>query len=106
MSPPPHGAVSVPLSRRSDTKNSERPYTGVGQKSFATEFTGSPRFLGSCHGEVRLSRSATQMSLPTLPGTAPGRAEAKNRLSPSGASMGQPSGADEFTFGTGVAMLN
>jgi hypothetical protein len=46
------------------------------------------------------------MSLPTLPGTPPARAEAKNKLSPSGDSIGQPSGADEFTFGTAVAVLN
>src|ERR1044071_1754557 len=104
MSPPPQGAVPVPLSGRSETKNSERPYTGVGQKSFATELMGSPRFFGGCHGEVRLSRSDTQMSLPTLPGTSFGRAEAKNRLSPSADSIGQPSGAAEFTSTTGVAV--
>src|SRR5262245_44129186 len=104
MSPPPHGAMSVPLSRRSETKKSERPYTGVGQKSDATEFTGSPRFFGGCHGAPRPSRSATQMSLPTLPGTPPGRVEAKKRLSPSGDSMGQPSAAGEFTAVTGTAV--
>src|SRR5262245_61044984 len=104
MSPPPQGGVVVPLSSRSETKNSERP-TGVGQKSAALELTGSPIFRGSCQGESIVARSETQMSLPPTPF---GRVEAKSRLNPSGASMGQPSadGAGRFTpCGSGTAVV-
>lgn len=46
------------------------------------------------------------MSLPTFPGTPPGRAEAKNNDSPSGDSMGHPSGAALLTVATAVAVLH
>src|ERR1700748_2624176 len=99
MSPPPQGGVPVPLSGRSETKNNERPKTGVGQKSAALELMGSPRFRGTCQGEPTVSRSATQMSLPPAP---PGRVDAKRRLNPSGVSMGQPSAAGGLTAVAGT----
>src|SRR3954471_1136906 len=100
MSPPPQGATPLPLSARSETNSSERPYTGVGQKSAAAELIGAPRLRGAFQGDVRLSRSAAQTSLPPRP---PGRADAINRLRPSGLSMGQPSGAAELTSVTATA---
>src|SRR6186713_1437845 len=99
MSPPPQGGVVVPLSSRSETKNSERPNTGVGQKSAAVELIGLPIFWGSFQGDPRVSRSATQMSLPPAP---PGRLDAKSRLNPSGVSIGQPSAAGELSSVTGT----
>src|SRR5262245_32426853 len=101
MSPPPQGGVVVPLSTRSETKNRDRPYAGVGQKSAASELMGSPMFQGA----PILSRSATQMSLPPRP---PGRLDANRRLSPSADSMGQPSamGARALTSLTGTAVPN
>src|SRR5689334_16760735 len=107
MSPPPQGAGSEPLARRSETKNNERP-TGVGQKSDAIELTGSPRLRGACQGEFTLSRSDTQMSLPTFPGTAPSlRADAKSSERPSDDSIGHPSGTPAMlTAATAVAVLN
>src|ERR1700752_4085843 len=84
MSPWPH----APGSGSRLTK--KRPFfpTGVGQKSSAGEFTGSPRFCGAPQGAVELAREAIQMSSPPLP---PGRLEATYRLKPSGDWIGHPS---------------
>src|SRR5918994_6099807 len=73
----------------------KRPFfpTGVGQKSSAAEFTGSPRFCGAPHDELVLDRVATQMSRPPFP---PGRFEARYRLRLSGDSIGHPSSAGVF----------
>src|SRR5688500_2784978 len=84
MSPCPHAPGSASLLM----KNKPPLPTGVGQKSSAAEFTGSPRSCGAPQGEVALDRVATQMSSPPFP---PGRFEAMNRLSPSGDWIGQPS---------------
>src|SRR5918993_6088834 len=100
MSPPPHGVGPVPSPARSDTKNSERPITGVGQKSAAVVLIGAPRLRGSPQGDVRLARSAAQMSLPP---NVPARFEAMNRLRPSADSIGQPSAAVELTSVTATA---
>src|SRR5215213_9639162 len=88
MSPPPQGAGPVPSPGRSDTKNSDRPSTGVGQKSADAELMGAPRLRGVPQGEPRLARSAAQMSLPPA---VPVRFDAINKLRPSALSMGQPS---------------
>src|SRR5689334_8456898 len=93
MSPPPQTGGPFGSAGRSDTKNSDRPYTGVGQKSAALELIGAPRLRGVPHGDVTLSRSAAQTSFePRVPSPA----DAMNRLSPSGLSIGQPSGAVEW----------
>src|SRR5690349_24693198 len=88
MSPPPQGVGPVPSPGRSDTKNSERPITGVGQKSADAVLMGAPRLRGAENGAPMLARSAAQMSLPPV---VPGRFDAMKRLSPSALSMGQPS---------------
>src|SRR6478672_8344320 len=81
-------APQLPGSASLLTKNSPPPRMGVGQKSSAAEFTGSPRFSGAPHAAVVLARWATQTSIPPSP---PGRLDAMYRLSPSGARIGQPS---------------
>src|SRR5262245_15177747 len=96
--PGPAAHVSGP--GRSDTKNSHLPPTGVGQKSFAAELTGAPRFCGVPQGASLLTRSATQISLPP---EVPGRFDARYRLKPSRDSIGQPSLTGVLTFGTAVA---
>src|SRR5215216_2354986 len=74
------------------TKKSPFPRIGVGQKSSAVEFTGSPRFTGAPHGAPTLARLATQMSRSVLVSPAKrGRVVAMYRLSPSGDWIGQPS---------------
>src|SRR5688572_5943745 len=103
MSPPPQGVGPVPSPARSETKNSQRPMTGVGQKSAALVLIGAPRLRGSDQGDVRLTRSAAQMSLPP---NVPARFEAMNRLRPSADSIGQPSALGEFTSVTGTASAN
>src|SRR6187397_2912125 len=88
MSPAPH----APAPPRLDTKNSLFPGSGSGQKSAAAEFTGAGRWTAGCHGASIEARFATQMSLGSVsPPTAPGRVEARYRLSPSNDSIGQPS---------------
>jgi hypothetical protein len=76
------------------TKYSPSPPTGVGQKSSAAEFTGSPRFTGALHGSLVLVREDTQMSIPPSP---PGRFDAIYRLRPSGDWIGQPSRNSVFS---------
>src|SRR5436190_8724255 len=84
MSAPPQ----APAPPRSLTNRSRLPRRELGQKSFALEYTGAPRFCGGPQRASRLSRCATQMSLPPRP---PGRLDAMYRLSPSGDWIGQPS---------------
>jgi hypothetical protein len=94
----------VPSPGRSDTKNNDRPITGVGQKSADAVLMGAPRLRGVPQGEPRLERSAAQMSLPPA---VPGRFDAMNRLNPSALSMGQPSPKPAtLTSLTSVAALN
>jgi signal transduction histidine kinase len=93
------GVVDVALPARARlrsrlTKNSPRLPTGVGQKSSAAEFTGSPRFVGAFQGTLVEARVATQMSSPPIP---PGRFEAMKRLRPSGDWIGHPSTDGVFT---------
>src|ERR1044071_2060557 len=88
MSPPPQGVGPVPSPGRSDTKNNDRPSTGVGQKSADAVLMGAPRLRGVPRGEPRSARAAAQMSLPPA---VPGRFDARNKLRPSALSMGQPS---------------
>jgi hypothetical protein len=104
MSPPPQGVGPVPSPGRSDTKNSDRPSTGVGQKSADALLMGAPRLRGVLQGESRLARSAAQMSLPPA---VPGRFDAMSRLRPSALSIGQPSPKPgTLTSLTSVAVLN
>src|SRR5688572_22937646 len=104
MSPPPHGIGPVPSPGRSETNSSDRPSTGVGQKSADAVLMGAPRLRGVLQGEPRLSRSAAQMSLPPA---VPGRFDAMNRLRPSALSMGQPSPKPGMlTSLTSTAVLN
>ena len=93
MSPFPQRSGPV-VAGRSLTKNRERPYTGVGQKSALGELMGAGSSAGGFHGEVRLSRSVTKMSLPPRPDA---RAEANISDSPSSVSIGQPSRASVLT---------
>src|SRR5690349_11072261 len=88
MSPPPQGVGPVPSAGRSETKSSDRPCTGVGQKSADAVLMGAPRLRGVPQGSPMLARSAAQISLPPA---VPGRFDANNKLSPSAVSMGQPS---------------
>src|SRR5690349_6714779 len=104
MSPAPQGVGPVPSPGRSDTNNSDRPSTGVGQKSADVLLMGAPRLRGVPQGMPMLARSAAQMSLPPV---VPGRFDASNRLSPSALSMGQPSPKPgTLTSLTSVAVLN
>src|SRR5690242_14243164 len=103
MSPPPQGVGPVPSPGRSDTNSSERPYTGVGQKSALGELMGAPRLRGVPQGSPMLARSAAQISLPPV---VPGRFDASIKLRPSALSMGQPSAnPGTLTSLTSVAVL-
>src|SRR3954452_14346373 len=88
MSPEPGPALQVAGPGRSDTKSSQLPFNGVGQKSFAAELIGAPRFTGTDHSARSFLRAATQMSLPP---SVPRRLEAMNSCRPLGDSIGQPS---------------
>src|SRR3990170_6391148 len=100
MSPLPGPALQVPSPGRSETKSSQLPLRGVGQKSLNSELIGAPRFSGSDHGDASLVRCATQMSLPP---SVPDRVEAIYRLLPLGDSMGQPSAAALLTAASTTA---
>src|SRR6266536_6674925 len=84
MSPLPQ----LPGPPRSLTNRSRFPRRGVGQKSFAAELIGAPRFCGAPQRASVLSRVATQMSWPPRP---LGLFDAMYRLRPSGDWMGHPS---------------
>src|ERR1051325_9872705 len=104
MSPPPQGVGPAPSPGRSDTKNSDRPRTGVGQKSAEDGLMGAPRLRRAPQGDPRSARSAAQTSLPPA---VPGRFDAINRLRPSALSMGQPSlKPGTLTSLISVAVLN
>src|SRR5262245_29893186 len=85
MSPSPH----VPAPGRVETNISDRPRTGVGQKSATLGMLiGASSLRGASKGELMLARSAAQMSFGSPP-----RLDANSRLNPSAVSIGQPSAA-------------
>jgi hypothetical protein len=93
----------VPSPGRSETKNRNRPITGVGQKSAHIVLMGSPRFLTSPQGASMLVRSAAQISLAP---SEPNRGDAMKIERPSSDSIGQPSACGEFSAGTVTAVLH